>query len=396
MKKFENVAVNENNPKWDTLIKRQNPLEKKSGDVRTEFERDYTRILYSTAYRRLKHKTQVFFSPESDHICTRIEHVNYVESISYTIANTLGLNTELTKAIAIAHDLGHSPFGHSGERILNEISVRETGETFWHERNGLNAVDNIILLEGKDGKKRNLNLTYAVRDGIISHCGEVTEDVLFPRKEAIDLEKEYDIPSEYSPYTWEACVVKISDKISYVGRDLEDSLSLKILDEKQVKEFTKMMNIGKNMNNTNIISALIFDLCENSSPENGLQFSKEKLDFLNKINKFYIENVYTSSKLKSANKYFKLVLEEIFDLLYKEYDGEDTLNKLQEKQIICPKLIGGFIEWLNLYLEDNKKDKNIKLFNLNNKKDYAKAVIYYISGMTDKYAIDMYNEIISF
>ena len=240
MKKFENVAANENNPKWDTLIKRQNPLEKKSGDVRTEFERDYTRILYSTAYRRLKHKTQVFFSPESDHICTRIEHVNYVESISYTIANTLGLNTELTKAIAIAHDLGHSPFGHSGERILNEISVRETGETFWHERNGLNAVDNIILLEGKDGKKRNLNLTYAVRDGIISHCGEVTEDVLFPRKEAIDLEKEYDIPSEYSPYTWEACVVKISDKISYVGRDLEDSLSLKILDEKQVKEFTKI------------------------------------------------------------------------------------------------------------------------------------------------------------
>ena len=397
MKKFENVAANEKNPNWNIMIKRQKPIDKKKQDVRTEFERDYTRILYSTAYRRLKHKTQVFFSPESDHICTRIEHVNYVESISYTIANTLGLNTELTKAIAIAHDLGHSPFGHSGEKILNEILNREAGEKFWHERNGLNAVDNFILLEGKDGKKKNLNLTYAVRDGIISHCGEVTEDVLFPRKEAINLEKEYDEPSEYAPYTWEACVVKISDKISYVGRDLEDSLSLKILDKKQVEEFRKMMKIGKNMNNTNIINTLISDLCKNSTPETGLKFSKEKLDFLNKINKFYVENVYTSDKLKRANKYFKLVIESIFECLYNEYDGENTINKLQERYEMSPKLIGGFIEWLDMYLKkDSSKDYNKKIFNLNKKKDYAKAVVYYISGMTDKYAIDMYNEIISF
>ena len=104
-KKFERVAANDKNPKWEKMIERSNALNKKIGDIRTEFERDYTRILYSTAYRRLKHKTQIYFSPVSDHICTRIEHVNYVESISYTIANTLGLNTELTKAIAIAHDL---------------------------------------------------------------------------------------------------------------------------------------------------------------------------------------------------------------------------------------------------------------------------------------------------
>ena len=104
--------------------------------MRSEFERDYTRIIHSTAYRRLKHKTQVFFSPENDHICTRIEHVTHVESISYTIAKNLGLNTELTKAIAVAHDVGHSPFGHEGEKILSEISNKDLGISFWHEKMG--------------------------------------------------------------------------------------------------------------------------------------------------------------------------------------------------------------------------------------------------------------------
>lgn len=394
-KKFENVAANEKNPKWEKMIERSRPLNKKKGDIRTEFERDYTRVLYSTAYRRLKHKTQIYFSPVSDHICTRIEHVNYVESISYTIANTLGLNTELTKAIAISHDLGHSPFGHSGEKILSEIMQREVGERFWHEKNGLNAVDNLILLENHDGYKANLNLTYAVRDGIISHCGEVNDKVLFPREEAIDL-NDYTKPNEYKPYTWEACVVKLADRISYLGRDLEDSISVKILDKKHVQEFINVLNIGKNMNNSNIISTLISDLCENSSVEGGLKFSDEKIKLLDKLNKFYIENIYTAEKVERANRYFKLVLEEIFMTLYNGFDGNNTIERLKEKQAIYPKLIGGFIDWVMYYLKGNKKGINTKLYNFEEKKDYAKAIIHYISGMTDKYAIDIYNEIISF
>ena len=122
---FVNVSANENNPNWNNIISRQTPLYSRNNDIRSEFERDYTRIIHSNAYRRLKHKTQVFYSPQNDHICTRIEHVNHVESVSYTIANYLGLNTELTKAIAVAHDLGHSPFGHSGEKLLNEIAMRD-------------------------------------------------------------------------------------------------------------------------------------------------------------------------------------------------------------------------------------------------------------------------------
>jgi len=154
---LKDYAATENNPKWENIIRREKPLYIRESDIRSDFERDYTRIIHCNAYRRLKHKTQVFFSPEDDHICTRIEHTTHVESISYTIAKYLGLNTELTKAIASAHDLGHSPFGHQGEKVLSEISVRDIGERFWHEKNGLEYVDKIELLENhfKDRSQSN-------------------------------------------------------------------------------------------------------------------------------------------------------------------------------------------------------------------------------------------------
>lgn len=133
---FKEYAANENHPNWKNISQRQKFLSTNPDDIRSVFERDYTRIIHCNAYKRLKHKTQVFFSPESDHICTRSEHVSYVESISYTIANHLGLNTELTKAISVAHDIGHSPFGHAGEKILSTISQRDLGTTFWHEKMG--------------------------------------------------------------------------------------------------------------------------------------------------------------------------------------------------------------------------------------------------------------------
>ena len=238
---FEKYATNENNPKWQNSIKREKEIYKRKNDIRSEFERDYNRILHCNAYRRMKHKTQVFFSPENDHICTRIEHVMHVESVSYTIAKYLGLNTELTKAIATGHDIGHSPFGHEGERILSQISERDIGEKFWHERNGMEFVDKIELLEDINKNKQNLNLTYAVRDGIISHCGEIDENCLKPREENINLNN-YKVPNQYSPYTWEGCVVKISDKISYLGRDIEDAISLGILDE---RIYIKYYNLKK-------------------------------------------------------------------------------------------------------------------------------------------------------
>lgn len=254
--KLKEVSANPENEKWKNMISRENKLYQRKNDMRSEFERDYTRIIHSTAYRRLKHKTQVFFSPISDHVCTRVEHVNHVESISYTIAKYLGLNTELTKAIATAHDLGHSPFGHEGERILSEISKKDVGEKFWHEKNGLNFIDNIELLEDNNKYKQNLNLTYAVRDGIISHCGEIDQNGIKPREEFIDL-NDYSRPNEYMPYTWEGCVVKVADKISYIGRDIEDAIKVGVITRDDIPK-----DVVKVLGNTNsvIVDTLIKDV----------------------------------------------------------------------------------------------------------------------------------------
>lgn len=391
MKKFEKYAANENNPNWDKIISRQSPLYNRNNFMRSEFERDYTRIIHSTAYRRLKHKTQVFFSPENDHICTRIEHVTHVESISYTIAKNLGLNTELTKAIAVAHDVGHSPFGHEGEKILSDISNRDLGISFWHEKNGLELVDNIELLEDTERFKQNLDLTYAVRDGIISHCGEIDENCLKPRNEFIDL-NDYKFPNQYAPYTWEGCVVKISDKISYLCRDIEDAITLKIF-----KDIPGEEDI---INNTNLINNLIYDLCENSSPEKGLCLSENALNLMNRIKDFNYKYIYASDRIKPSTRYFRVVINEIYNLLKSMYDGQNTLNKLNDVSDIYPNLCKGFINFITDYYDfDNRENlrlKNKVLFSIDNEKDFYKAIIYYISGMTDNFAIEIYNEIIHF
>ncbi len=173
-KKFSALATTPEHEKWEIATKRMHPIYQRANDPRSPFSRDYTRIIHSTGFRRLKHKTQVFFSPQSDHICTRIEHVLHVESIATSIASSLGLNTELVRSIAVGHDLGHSPFGHKGERVLNDISIKTIGERFWHERNSLFCVDYLELLEDDQSARQPLNLTYAVRDGVISHCGQAT------------------------------------------------------------------------------------------------------------------------------------------------------------------------------------------------------------------------------
>lgn len=393
---FEKYATNENNPKWQNSIKREKEIYKRKNDIRSEFERDYNRILHCNAYRRMKHKTQVFFSPENDHICTRIEHVMHVESVSYTIAKYLGLNTELTKAIATGHDIGHSPFGHEGERILSQISERDIGEKFWHERNGMEFVDKIELLEDINKNKQNLNLTYAVRDGIISHCGEIDENCLKPREENINLNN-YKVPNQYSPYTWEGCVVKISDKISYLGRDIEDAISLGILDEK-LKDLYKILQSKEVINNTVIINHLIWDLCENSTPEKGLCFSDETFNLLKEIKDFNYKHIYTARKIKPAIRYFSIVLNEIYFTLKSTYDGKNTAYKMRKLKKMYPEVVGNFQEWLENYWNQQRKNDNQNdiIVNIDDEKSFSKAIIYYISGMTDNFAIDTYNKIIGF
>ena len=389
--KLKNVSANIENPKWKNIINRETKLYSRGNDIRSEFERDYTRIIHSLAFRRMKHKTQVFFSPINDHICTRMEHIILVESISDTIANYLGLNSKLTKAIAMSHDIGHSPFGHQGEKIISTISEKEISKTFWHEKNGMEFVDKLILLEDDKQNLQNLNLTYGVMDGIISHCGEIDENGIKPREEYIDLYN-YTYPNQFNPYTWEGCVVKIADKIAYLGRDIQDAITLGILDE-HLNELHDVMNIKKNepINNTIIIYKLIDDLCENSNEIDGLKFSDEAFSFMNKLKEFNYKNIYLDERVTVAIDYFELVINTIYNTLKKYYNKKDYMKKAY------PEIIDEFENWLKLYwsFERNKICKNKSIFNINDEKDFCQAIIYYISGMTDNYAIDTFNKIIS-
>lgn len=411
---FDEYSCNQNTDKWSACISRQDDLYKRSYDVRSPFMRDYTRILHSLAYRRLKHKTQVFFNIDNDHICTRMEHVAHVESVSFTIANTLGLNTDLTRAIAIGHDIGHAPFGHHGEVVLDKLSKKNKLQSFWHERNGLRFVDDLELLSDPYDNKQNLNLTYAVRDGMISHNGEGDQQALFPRSEVIDLEKEFLKKGQCEPYTWEGCVVKISDKIAYLGRDIEDALCLGFLNIEQqeaLKEFSRTNDINA-VNTTVIMNNLIGDICQNSSPETGICLSDRFYQQLIDLKKFNYKYIYSHKKLKPFKEYGELVLNSIYDVLMEAYEAKHTFENLSVASVNSRKLSESFSKWIARYVDasiipSDDKYKPLKELSLNckNKKIYeklqikgiyAQAIIDFLSGMTDRYAVEIFDELISY
>ena len=410
---FKVFSINESNSKWSKCIKRNQDLYVRSNDIRSEFYRDYNRILHSNSYRRLKHKTQVFFATSNDHICTRIEHVNHVSSVSYTISKHLGLNTELTSAIAIGHDIGHTPFGHAGEEFLKSVINHVTGDKFWHEKNSLRFADYFEMLPDPEGNEKNMNLTYAVRDGLICHCGEIDETSLYPREEFIDLNK-IERTNQFSPYTWEGCVVKVADKISYLGRDIEDAIALKILSISQLKELSSIL---KNtikldlhaLNNTVLIHDFIVNLCMESSPDKGIKLSPSHFEFMKAVKDFNYENIYKHSRLTAYKEYANLVLKTIYSTLNNFYQFDETFIKLERNRDLYPTLITYFIDWLVKYsdirsskdqiinyLHKVNKLRNTIVYKLNDQKDYRRAILDFISGMTDSFAIRVFNEIMSF
>ncbi len=404
---FKDHAMLPGNPKYESAIVRYGKLSEKPDDIRTPFERDYTRILHSRAYSRLKHKTQVFFATRNDHICTRIEHVNYVSSISVAICKHLGLNEELALAISTGHDLGHAPFGHSGERYINQIISKHIDRTFGHEKNSLRFVDQYETLQNSKGYEQNLNLTYAVRDGIICHCGEVEDAYLMPRDEIVSLET-IEHPNEFSPYTWEGCVVKIADNIAYVGRDIEDALRLNILDsvhehilEELLKDYANI-DISKT-NNTSLIYHLVADLCAQSTPEKGMHYSTDHLKFLRAIKDFNYEYIYNNERLLVFHDYARLILESIFNMLLSFYHGEETIQHINDHYInTYPELCFTFINKLEKFSDlgghDNRnpKYKNKVIYKLGNRDDYIIAIIDYLASMTDHFAIKIFDELTAF
>ena len=407
--KFSSVAATEENPAWEALIRRERELYSRDDDVRSPFARDYTRILHSMAYRRLKHKTQVFFNIENDHICTRIEHVNHVESVSSTIARRLGLNEELTKAIALGHDLGHAPFGHPGEKVIKSLSQQYLGKDFWHEQNGLRFVDRLELLKDPYNKRRNLDLTYAVRDGIISHCGEVDQNGISPRSELIPLE-DFERPAQFQPATWEGCVVKLADKISYLGRDIEDALELGFLDREvrgELAEMAQMYDAGA-INTTVIIHNMIINICENSTPERGIVMDERFHEQMCRLMEFNYRYIYRHERLEPFQHYSELVLRQIFETLLRCYDGRRTFQALADRLRFTPVLRSSFEEWLSCYCDPEivpagklgelaQSCGNEKVFHrLEDEKTYVQAVIDYISGMTDRFAITLFQELLTY
>ena len=407
--KFSKYACTCENPNWKILSSRQNDLYSRPDDIRSPFARDYTRILHSMAYRRLKHKTQVFFNINNDHICTRMEHVSHVESVSSTIARSLGLNEELTKAISIGHDLGHAPFGHQGENVIRDLSNKYLKKSFWHEQNGLRFVEQIELLEDNYKIQKNLNLTYAVRDGILSHCGEVDQNGISPRSIDISID-DFDTAGKYQAATWEGCIVKISDKIAYVGRDIEDAINLGFLDQTAQNTLLKMAraNDQKAVNTTVIMHNMIIDICQNSSPEKGILLSNKFNQQLNEIKKFNYSCIYNHDRLKPFKHYSELIITQIFNTLLSFYDSKYTWNNLSANRLFTPKLIASFEKWLARYCFDYivpngdlkelaLKCENTKIYEeLKTQEIYIQAIIDYISGMTDRFAIELFNELLEY
>lgn len=419
---FVSVRCDENSEKWADAIKREIPIYERN-EVRSDFERDYTRILHCQAYRRLKHKTQVFYMPQNDHICTRMEHVMHVASVATTICKYLGLNEQLANAIALGHDIGHSPFGHHGEDCLNALLDQKEGngapKKFWHERNSLFFADYIETLPDPDGISQPLNLTYAVRDGLICHCGEIDDPVIRPRNEALDL---YSIkrPGLIQPFTWEGCVVKIADKIAYLGRDIEDAKQYHIFDMGAYRHIREIVSTtlnskgkhafrsGKAVNTTVLINDLIVDLCEQSSPEKGLCFSSEYHQFILELKKFNIAHIYTHWRLKEFGLYANNCLETIFRTLMRNFEHVKN-GRLALFMKYTPVLAKTFEDWLLMYSnyrigawkdeEERKKFlrmNNSPVFDITEMDSYTKCVIEFISGMTDIFAMQVYEEIISF
>lgn len=414
---FFGVRMDFNNRKWEKSIARQQALYQRPDDIRTEFGRDFTRILHSTAYRRLKHKTQVFFATQNDHICTRIEHVNHVASVSQTISERLGLNNELVQAIAIGHDLGHAPFGHHGEEVISGL-VHKTKSKFWHEKHGLRVVDCIETLAGPDGAECNLGLTYAVRDGIISHCGEVDQNGIKPRRTAVALEN-IKRKNQFEPYTWEGCVVKVSDKIAYLGRDIEDALTLRLITPMQTRALLKKLRsqLGiriYSMSNSAIMHSFIVNLCETSNPDTGLCLSPEYLELMKEIKDFNYCEIYKHPRLTHYKEYATLIIHSIFGVLQECDAGEESMEKVRDMYDVYPLLGRYFLEWLMKYSDIGRESKknprqwprgmaaqsrrsnNVLLYRIaHDTNDYNMACLDFIAGMTDKFAERAFKEVTS-
>jgi dGTPase len=337
-------------------------------DIRGPFFRDQTAILHSLPFRRLKHKAQVFFSPNNDHVCTRIEHALHVATIAETIARGLDLNGEITYAIGLGHDLGHAPFGHPGETALDNCTKDVGG--FIHEMHSLRVVD--ILGNHGEG----LNLTYVVRDGIICHCGEKLDKEISPRKDKKDLAtiKKRDT----YPCSYEGCVARMADRIAYLGRDLEDAIYGGFIKESKVPKIVRK-ELG--VKNGRIIDTLVIDVIKTSRRKGKIALSDKYYNVLMTLYDFSIKHIYKHDNLVHYEVYCERIIKSLFEYLMNLIDRNGwDLDKYSNTHFLLDKRFKGYLSGMQKVYKKNK-DSNMVI------------VRDYIAGMTDGHALRCMGEI---
>lgn len=335
-------------------------------DIRAPFFKDTDSIIHCLSYTRYIDKTQVFINSGNDNVTKRVLHVQLVNKIARTIGRALNLNEDLIEAIALGHDIGHVPFGHVGESILNKISLENNEGYFMHN---VQSIRNFLFLE-KHGK--GINLSIQTLDGILCHNGEILSGVYAPiKKNKEQLLNEYyscyddeKNSLKLSPMTLEGCIVRISDVIAYIGRDIEDSIRLGLINKKDIPEsITKILGD----NNGDIVNIIVLDIIKNSINKNYIKMSEEVFNALNELKDFNYKNIYYKAHTKEELENYEKMFRSLFDFY---------LNCLENN--IKSDIYETYLNDMN----DDYKNNNTN----------ARIVIDYLAGMTDNYFIKKYKE----
>ncbi|MCR4432479.1 MAG: deoxyguanosinetriphosphate triphosphohydrolase [Caldiserica bacterium] len=304
--------------------------------IRTAFQRDRDRIIHSKAFRRLKHKTQVYTDPTGDHYRTRLTHTLEVSQIARTIARALRLNEDLTEAIALGHDLGHPPFGHAGEEALDSaLRAVDPGLHFFHPEQSLRVVDFLEKQKNADGTEEvGLNLTWEVRDGILHHSKGESQ---------IDLS---------GPSTLEGQIVKLADRVAYLNHDIDDALRAGTLTPKELP-FQRIFGYGA----SELIDVVVKDVVEQSEGQDQILISPQIREMLDQLKNFLFQEVYRDPEAKRE---------------------EDKVRRM-----ICT--------LFNFYLEHPETLPQPPLESFG-RLSLAQAVVDYIAGMTDRFAVKTFSQ----
>ena len=335
----------------------------KKNESRTIFSKDTDRIIHSMSYTRYIDKTQVYSFIENDHITHRVLHVQLVSKIARTIGKILNLNLDLIEAMALGHDVGHTPFGHMGEKFLNDICIKENIGYFKHNAQSVRDLKDI----------EEVNISLQTLDGILAHNGEMLQNKYRPKEKTKEqflkeLEESFD-KEEYSkkitPMTLEGCVVRISDIIAYIGRDIEDAILVGSIKREDIpKEITKVLGD----NNSDIVDIIIKDIIINSYGKGYISFSEEVYNALGNLKKWNYQNIYYSKEAKKNNE----IIKEYFYKLYNKY--KDYLNEDNQENNDSKNKLYEFINARSkIYIKNTTKER---------------MIIDYMSGQTDSYFLN--------